>query len=414
MASTRLKAAKDGHAYYEIQIFDDGTRRYSRWYIPKGWSRRSIEQGLKKAVREFESKVNAGEASTRKERKELAAEEQRKAALILTLKDYCEKVFLPRKKIEVKPSTYAYYTFMLKGHVFPRYGEMKLTEITTSMLSAFMLELAGSEMSLSACTGIYTSLHQMFKQAYMEDAIPVNPMDKVKKPKRANTEAITDKVDAFDEDELNRILTCVENEPLKWQALILLMANTGMRRGEICGLKWDRIDFTNGILTVAENRVYIAGEGTHSGSPKTGKSRTIPLDIKSMALLKKLKEEQEEDVKRRKKRLEKEHRPLEISKVTALEYVFTERGFNIPMNPQSPTSYFRKFGKKYHIDHFHPHKLRHTFASVAITNGADVVSVSEILGHSDVSTTLQTSSHANEESKRRAAEIFRNALAGRA
>ena len=84
------------------------------------------------------------------------------------------------------------------------------------------------------------------------------------------------------------------------------------------------------------------------------------------------------------------------------------------MNPQSPTSYFRKFGKKYHIDHCHPHKRRHTFASVAITNGADVVSVSEILGHSDVSTTLQTYSHANEESKRRAAEIFRNALAGRA
>ena len=127
-----------------------------------------------------------------------------------------------------------------------------------------------------------------------------------------------------------------------------------------------------------------------------------------------LKAEQNEDMERRKNRLIKEHRALEISKVTPSEYVFIERGFNTPMNPQSPTAYFRKFGSKYGIDHFHPHKLRHTFASLAITNGADIVSVSQILGHSDVSITLQTYSHANEESKLRAAEIFQNAIARRA
>ena len=136
--------------------------------------------------------------------------------------------------------------------------------------------------------------------------------------------------------------------------------------------------------------------------------------MESLRLLKMLKAEQNEDMERRKNRLIKEHRTLEISKVTPSEYVFIERGFNTPMNPQSPTAFFRKFGAKYGIDHFHPHKLRHTFASLAITNGADIVSVSQILGHSDVSTTLQTYSHANEESKLRAAEIFQNAIARRA
>ncbi len=120
-------------------------------------------------------------------------------------------------------------------------------------------------------------------------------MGKVSKPKRNKAKAVTDEVEAYTEEELKFILACVENEPLKWQALIHLMANTGLRRGEVCGLKWSDIDFVRAEITISENRVYIAGEGTISGSPKNGKARTIPLDYGSMALLKKLDAEQKED-----------------------------------------------------------------------------------------------------------------------
>ena len=80
------------------------------------------------------------------------------------------------------------------------------------------------------------------------------------------------------------------------------------------------------------------------------------------------------------------------------------------MHPQSPTRYFKKFGAKYGIEDFHPHKLRHSSASIAITNGADVVSVSERLGHSDTAVTLRMYAHANEESIRRAGQTVRDAL----
>ena len=80
------------------------------------------------------------------------------------------------------------------------------------------------------------------------------------------------------------------------------------------------------------------------------------------------------------------------------------------MHPQSPTRYFKKFGEKYGIEDFHPHKLRHTSASIGITNGADVVSVSERLGHSDTAVTLRMYAHANEESIRRAGQTVRDAL----
>ncbi len=80
------------------------------------------------------------------------------------------------------------------------------------------------------------------------------------------------------------------------------------------------------------------------------------------------------------------------------------------MHPQSPTHYFRIFGIRYSVPDFHPHKLRHSCASIAITNGADVVSVSEMLGHSDTAITLRLYSHANAESIRRAGEVIRRAL----
>jgi len=70
----------------------------------------------------------------------------------------------------------------------------------------------------------------------------------------------------------------------------------------------------------------------------------------------------------------------------------------------------KRFAKRYGVADLHPHKLRHSFASVAITNGADVASVSEKLGHSDKAVTLRMYTHADAESVKRVGDIFRNAL----
>ena len=92
------------------------------------------------------------------------------------------------------------------------------------------------------------------------------------------------------------------------------------------------------------------------------------------------------------------------------QYVFTQDGSALPMHPQSPTRYMSKFAKRYGVQDFHPHKLRHSYASIAITNGADVASVSENLGHSDKAVTLRMYTHADTESKKRASQIVRDAL----
>ena len=92
------------------------------------------------------------------------------------------------------------------------------------------------------------------------------------------------------------------------------------------------------------------------------------------------------------------------------KYVFTQNGSAEPMHPTSPTRYFVKLGNRLGIQHFHPHMLRHTSASVAITNGADVASVSQRLGHSDTAVTLRMYCHASAESIRRAGQVVRDAL----
>ena len=149
--------------------------------------------------------------------------------------------------------------------------------------------------------------------------------------------------------------------------------------------------------------------GVYIQTPKTGKTRDVYFTTATAKRLQQLKKEQQELTQKRTKRLAKEGKPLEFDRISDSEFVFNEKGYCTPMTPQTPNRYFQKFGKKYGID-IHPHLLRHSFASAAITNGADIASVSEVLGHADKSTTLRMYTQADEQSKRRAAAIFHQAI----
>lgn len=100
----------------------------------------------------------------------------------------------------------------------------------------------------------------------------------------------------------------------------------------------------------------------------------------------------------------------EQAKKVLSPYVFTQEDSADPMHPCSPTAYLRKFSRKYGIDHLHAHKLRHRFASVAITSGADVASVSEMLGHADKAVTLRMYTHSDQENMKKAGQVFRDAI----
>ena len=412
MASCERMETKDGKQFYRIRVSRGrGLTPYSmRWYVPDGWSKRRIESELNRISAKFEEDCQNGLILSRQEQKEREAQEKAAAAKIETLKQYGERVYMAAKIIQCAENTRAYYQNILDFHIYPVLGDLKLPEITPAQISSMFLDIQASGLAFSTVKGIYITLGQLFKMAYQQDLIEKNPMDKVDRPRQMKTELKEEEIKAFSKEELKYILQCLESEPLKWRAYISLMIDTGCRKGELCGLKWESVDLNDGYILIKNNLCYTAKKGVYDDTPKTGKARTIYLSPDVVKLLKDLKSSEAETINKRIKRLEKEKKPLEFSRVTSSEYVFTQKGFNEPMHPQAPNRYFQKFSEKYHIEDFHPHKLRHSFASVAITSGADIASVSEILGHADKATTLRMYTHADQEAQKKAANIFREAL----
>lgn len=392
MASTRKMLTKDGRVYYEINVSRGRgkSRLTRRWYAPDGWSRKAIERELAAVAAEFERQCDAGEIISKAERKERDAQEAAEAAKILTFRQYGERVFMPSKTVTMSENSRANYQSYLDKKIYPALGDFKLPEITPAQIAALLLDIQAAGKAHSTVIKVYTILHSFFKMAYLEDMIDRNPMDKVERPKPRKDEVQDAGPLAYTPAEVQKIIAALEREPLKWQALVHLLIDTGIRRGECCALRWQDIDFTTGAITIARNLCYTSSRGVYLDTPKNGHTRTVYAGDHTLALLRQLRTEQ-------------------AGKAIS-SYVFTQEGSPEPMHPQRPTRYLKKFSERYGVPGLYPHKLRHTFASIAITNGADVASVSEALGHSDKAVTLRMYTHADQESISQAAQIVREAI----
>ena len=392
MASTRKRTTKDGQIFYEIRVSRGRGKSYptSRWYPPDGWSQKAIDRALAKEASEFERRCHEGEVVSRAEQKENSLQQMREAAKIQTLKKFGEEVFMPAKAVTMSENGRYAYQGNLDHWIYPALGKLNMPDITPANISALLLSMQSQGKAHATCVKVYTILHSLFKMAYMTDVVPIDPMDKVERPKPRKNELKDADVEAYTVEEVQLIFTALEREPLKWRVLLRLLIDTGIRRGECCGLRWQNIDFKANTITIAGNLCYTPQKGIYLDTPKSGKVRTIDVEPEIISLLRQLRQEQASHA---------------IS-----TYVFTQPNSPEPMHPQSPAKYMQKFSKKYGVPNLHPHKLRHTFASIAITNGADVASVSEKLGHSDKAVTLRMYTHADQESMKRASQIFRNAL----
>lgn len=392
MPSTRKKTTKAGVVFYEISVSRGRgrSRLTTRWYPPEGWSQKAIERELAAIAAEFERKSDAGEIISRAEKREKAAQEAAAAAKILTLRQYGEQVFMPSKAITMSENSRSNYQGYLDNRIYPALGDIKLPEITPAQISALLLDIQAEGKAHSTVIKVYTILQGLFKMAYLSDMIDRDPMDKVERPKPRKDETKATEPEAYTAAEVRKIVKHLEAEPLKWRALVHLLIDTGIRRGECCALKWENVDFKTGAITIAGNLCYTPKKGVYLDTPKNGRTRTVYAGDATTALLRQLRAEQTEKA------------------ISA--YVFTQETSPEPMHPQSPTRYLKKFSARCGVPDLHPHKLRHTFASVAITNGADVASVSEALGHSDKAVTLRMYTHASEESISKAAQIFREAI----
>lgn len=391
MASiSKLMTRKDGSMYYRISVSrgHGQTPFTTRFNVPDKWSKSKAEKEVQKFAAKFENDCQNGKIELRADRK-LREEAERKEALKLeTFKQYAEGVFLPSKRLS--ENTISNYRMFLNVHIYPVIGDMKLPEISSAIIRKLLLDFQKTRHKHQSCIKLYNIMNGVFKMAVMDDSIDYSPMNKVERPKPDKEDLVDEKNKSFTSEELQYIIKCIKNEPIEWQTYFMLSMYTGIRRGEAVGLRWQDIDFYKGTITIQNNVQYTKEKGVYETTPKNGKARVISISSDLINLLYALREKQ--------------------SSICISRYVFSKDDTPEVMNPQTPTEHFHRFGQRYGIKGLHPHKLRHSFASVAITNGADIVSVSEILGHSDTAVTLRMYAHANEESKKKTISIFEEAI----
>lgn len=232
----------------------------------------------------------------------------------------------------------------------------------------------------------------ILENAEKELLVPYNAAEKASPPslKKKSPNYFQPKV-------VTDILNALATEPLKWQLVTILLISTGCRRGEIMGLKWEKINFETNQVLINSALLYTKSKGVYEETTKTEDVRWLKLPEETMALLRRYCAEQ------RCQRLEFGSAWVET------DYVFT-RDNGERMHPDSATDWLAEFSKRHNLPHVNPHAFRHTAASVLISNGIDIVTVSKQLGHASVSTTENYYSHIIDETKAKASECIAEVL----
>lgn len=299
--------------------------------------------------------------------------------------------WLEKKKFAIKKSTYCNYANLLKNNIIPALGEVKFKELNGDVLQFFIYKAQGekglSEKTTKDCLGI---IKQIIADGQDEGIIPKFVYSKRKLIyKKQDLIGNTKKV--YTEDEYKKII----NEILKdidYKRLgILLGLFTGMRIGELCALQFKDIDFNNKLINVTKTlqRTYNPTEDINpseiqiTSTKTTSSTRTIPIT---------------EEIKR----------ILEKMNTGENNYILT--GKSKYTEPRSFRRSYQNFMKSIGIEPLKFHSLRHTFASINIENGNDIKTISEILGHSDIDTTLKIYTHTTEKQKAKAINKFEKML----
>lgn len=314
-------------------------------------------------------------------------------------------VYLETAKQRLSPYVYERYTHILDLGIIPALGHLKLRDIRPLHIQRFIDDLSKRETHLDGKPGklspstirrYFTMVSSLMKSAYKLGLIGVNPAERerITLPKLEE-----EQTEIYSETELDEMLQALENEPLMFRVLIHTALNTGCRRGELMGLKWSDIDFATGVLTVSRSNYKLTGDAEiKSKSTKTGRSRTLVLPPYCLRMLRRYCAEQD---------------GLRLTLGDAWhgdDWIFIQADGK-PMYPTTPTQWFSKFQKRNDLPHRKFHALRHTSATLLLSNGTNIKNVATRLGHTQLKTTNRYV-HAVEQAERQAANTLELILGG--
>jgi len=292
--------------------------------------------------------------------------------------DYIEHTWFPLEieNGERKPTTITFYRSMV-SLICDYFDTDYIQDITHTDIEKYLMYLrtkhagrSGAGLSAKSLRHQYATLKLIFADAQKRDLIFKNPMDRVDAPKLQKHP-----VDAFTEREAQQFFAALGDCTLDFRCILQLLITTGIRRGECTGLKWKDIDIETKTIKICRNVTYSAGNGIVVGTPKTENSmRVVPLMDSTLSLLLQYR-----------KQMQTEHPNAILNDA----YLFpnTTSVFE-PRDPNNITRRLKRFMKRHDLPDLSPHDLRHSCATLLLSQGADIKSVQEILGHANASTTL--------------------------
>ena len=308
---------------------------------------------------------------------------------------YCDYVIGMKEQRGIKHSTIVRYK-ELTGRIYPQIGHIKLRELRADHLNDLYTLLGqdgqskrGGKLSAKTILEHHRLISTVLEQAVKEGLVPFNVASRATLPKAEHKE-----VNYFQPEQVAAIRDALEREPMKWKTLVHLLLITGARRGEVLGLKWDKVDWEGNRIYICNSVLYSPDIGIYESTPKTERSRRyITLPAETMQLLKRYRVWQSEERLRLGEYYQNQ------------DFVFSQDNGK-PMHPDSVTDYLKKFSKRHGLPHINAHAFRHTMASMLYFNGVDSVSISKRLGHAQVSTTANIYAHVMEEADQRNADIL--------
>ena len=290
------------------------------------------------------------------------------------------------KKLYVKKSTYSAYLLLIENHIDPYFADKE--KITEEDVQKFVLTELRKGLSQKSIKDIIIVLKMILKFAVKQKLLAYNEIE-IKFP----TVAEKTDLEVLNKNDHKKIINYLQENFTFKNLGIYICLSTGMRIGEICGLLWSDIDVESGIIKVRRTvqRIYVIdGETRHTeiliDTPKTKNSiRDIPMTTELYKIIKPLKKVVNNDF-----------------------YVITNEAK--PTEPRTYRNYYERVIKRLGIPKLKFHGLRHSFATRCIESKCDYKTVSVILGHSNISTTLNLYVHPNMEQKKKCIDQMYRAL----